>query len=313
VTAIPLEKVDLRVQVGRLSLKNPVIAASGVFGYGLDLSPFCPPERLGAVIVKGLSAEPWPGNPGHRIAESAGGLINSVGLQNMGARAFAAGPLREAKAVKAVVGANVVGRSEREYVLAAEILADSEVDFLELNISCPNLSAGGGGLSFGSDPDAAARLTSAVAAAVKGSKPLWVKLPPLVSDIGGLARRVAGAGAEAISLINTLPALAIDLESRKPLLGNVTGGLSGPPIKPLALRQVRLASLAVDLPVVGLGGALTAADALELMVAGASAVQLGTAILMDPSSPLAIIGGMADWLAAHGIERAASLTGTLKT
>ena len=310
----PLEaefSVDLSVTIGSVKLKNPVIAASGVFGYGLEFEDFCPPDFLGAVISKGLSLEPWPGNPGPRVAEAAGGLLNAIGLQNIGIKAFLNGPLLELKRAKAIVGANVIGRTAEEYVEAARILADSEVDFLELNISCPNLSSEGG-LSFGADPDAAGSLTEAVVKAAGAAKPLSVKLPPLTSDISKLARTVESAGAEAISLINTLPGLAIDLKTRKPLLGHVTGGLSGPPIKPLALRQVYLASQAVKIPVVGLGGVMTPNDALEFMIAGAAAIQMGTAILVDPVSPLEAIVEMKSWLINNKIARISDMVGTLK-
>jgi dihydroorotate dehydrogenase (NAD+) catalytic subunit len=295
-----------------LRLKNPIIAASGVFGYGLELNGFCPPEALGAVIVKGLSMEPWPGNPAPRIAEAAGGLLNAIGLQNIGAKAFAKTRLKPLKAAGAVVGVNLIGETTEAYVKVASYLAGTCADFLELNISCPNLSSKGG-LSFGADPDSAARLTEAVAKAVKGAKPLWVKLAPLVSDISALSKKVESAGADALSLINTLPGLAIDLETRAPVLGNVFGGLSGPPVKPLALRQVHLASKAVKIPVVGLGGIMTPEDALEFMVAGASAVQMGTAILAHPSSPLKVIEGVEKWLAKRSFAKAADLVGTLKT
>jgi dihydroorotate dehydrogenase (NAD+) catalytic subunit len=303
---------DLSVSIGPLFLKNPVIAASGVFGYGLELAAFCPPERLGAVIVKGLSQTPWPGNPGHRMIEAAGGLLNSIGLQNIGAEAFVKGPLKELKKTGAMVGANVIGRTVPEYVAASQIIADSQTDFIELNISCPNL-ASEGGLSFGADREAAGRLTEAVVKALQGAKPLWVKLPPLAADIQGLAKRLEEAGADALSLINTLPGLSINLETMRPQLGNVTGGLSGPPIKPLALRQVYLASRAVKIPVIGLGGVMEAEDALEFMAAGACAVQLGTAILRDPASPLKIIEDLGRWLARKGLKAVSDVTGSLIT
>jgi dihydroorotate dehydrogenase (NAD+) catalytic subunit len=208
-----------------------------------------------------------------------------------------------------VVGANLVGRTIGGYERVASMMAESEVDFLELNISCPNLS-GEGGLSFGADPDLAARLTRAAVKAARG-KPMWVKLPPLVSDIARLAAAVEGAGASAISLVNTLPGLAIDLGTRRPRLGRGPGGLSGPPLKPLALRQVCMAARAVSIPVVGLGGIMSAIDALEFMVAGASAIQLGTAILVDPASPLAVIEGMSAWLEARSLPDLATVTGSL--
>jgi dihydroorotate dehydrogenase (NAD+) catalytic subunit len=246
------------------------------------------------------------------VVEAAGGLINAIGLQNMGARAFIEGPLAELKNRRAVVGANVVGRTIGEYLAATEILLGGPVDLLELNISCPNL-AGPGGLSFGADPSAAAELTEAVAARVKGSgRPLWVKLPPLVSDIALLARTVEAAGADAISLINTLPGMAIDLETRRPKLGHAQGGLSGPPVKPLALRQVFLAARAVKIPVIGIGGITGPIDALEFLAAGAVAVQMGTAILVDPRSPARTIEGMAAWLEERAIPDLADVIGSLR-
>ncbi|MDR1546794.1 MAG: dihydroorotate dehydrogenase [Deltaproteobacteria bacterium] len=301
---------DLAVSLGPLRLKNPVVAASGTFGYGLELADLCPPARLGAVVVKGLSLTPWPGNPLPRIIETAGGLLNSIGLENIGVEAFVRQALPPLKAAGATVGANVVGRAVEEYVGATRLLAQSEVDFLELNVSCPNL-ASPGGLSFGADPDAAARLTAAAVAAAEG-KPLMVKLPPLVADLPLLARRVEAAGATAISLVNTLPGLAVDLETRRPKLGRGFGGLSGPPLKPLALRQTLLCARAVSVPVVGLGGAFTAEDVLEFILAGATAVQMGTAILADPTSPLKAIEGLGRWLGDHGLTGFDDLRGSLQ-
>ncbi|MDR1314688.1 MAG: dihydroorotate dehydrogenase [Deltaproteobacteria bacterium] len=280
----------MTVKIGRLILKNPVIAASGTFGYGLELREFCPPERLGAVITKGVSPDPWPGNPQPRAAEGAGGLLNSIGLENMGVDRYMEEALPALKAAGATVGANILGRTPEDYSLLANKLADSGADFLELNISCPNLK-GGGGLSFGGDPDLACSITRDTVKAARG-KPVVVKLPPLVSDIALLAKRCEDAGASALSLINSLPAMAIDLHSRRPKLRNVTGGLSGPPIKPLALRQVCLCARAVKIPVIGMGGIFTAEDALEFILAGASAIQVGTATLRDPRSPVFILEGI---------------------
>jgi dihydroorotate dehydrogenase (NAD+) catalytic subunit len=281
---------DMRVRIGPLTLRNPVIAASGTFGYGLELRDFCPPALLGAVVTKGVSTDPWPGNPQPRAAEDAGGLLNSIGLENMGVDRYLAEALPALKAAGATVGANVLGRSPEDYAKLAWKLADSDADFIELNISCPNVK-GKGGLSFGADPALAARITrEAVDAA--GRKPVVVKLPPLVSDIALLARVCEDAGAAAISLINSLPAMAIDIHTRKPRLGNVTGGLSGPPVKPVALRQVCLCARAVGIPVIGMGGIATAEDALEFILAGATAVQVGTAILRDPRAPVFIMEGI---------------------
>jgi dihydroorotate dehydrogenase (NAD+) catalytic subunit len=286
------------------------MAASGTFGYGLELSELCPPDRLGAVIVKGLSLEPWPGNPLPRALETAGGLMNSIGLQNVGVEEFVSRGLPTLKAAGATVGVNVVGRTAEEYEAVVRRLADSEADFLELNVSCPNLSSPGG-LSFGADPDAAARLTEACAAAA-GDKPLMVKLPPLVSDAALLARRVESAGASAISLVNTLPGMVVDLLTLRPKLGRGFGGLSGPPLKPLALRQTHLCAKSVSIPVVGIGGILTAEDALEFVLVGAEAVQMGTAILIDPTSPLKVLTDMERLMADRGWSNLSALRGRLK-
>jgi dihydroorotate dehydrogenase (NAD+) catalytic subunit len=291
---------SLGVSIGPLKLKNPVIAASGVFGYGLELKDLCPPEKLGAVITKGLSLTPWPGNPSPRVVEAAGGLINSIGLENMGVEAFISTALEPLARTGAVIGANIIGRTIDDYTALAQRLSDTKVDFLELNISCPNLSSEGG-LSFGADVSLAERLAASVVKAA-ASKPVVVKLPPIVSDIALLAKSLEAGGAAALSLINTVPALAIDLETRKPCLGNGTGGLSGPPIKPLALRQLWLTAKAVSIPVIGLGGIVSARDALEFIVTGAAAVEIGTGILIDPRLPLTIIEGISDWLGEKKIS-----------
>jgi dihydroorotate dehydrogenase (NAD+) catalytic subunit len=285
---------DLKTTIGNLTLKNPVIAASGTFGYGLELKNFCPPEKLGAVITKGISLDPWPGNPGPRAAEVSGGLINAIGLENMGADEYVRLALPELKKTGATVGANILGGTPEDYAELAARLSDADTDFLEVNISCPNLKSGGG-LSFGSDPELAKAITKACVKVANG-KPVVVKLPPLVTDIALLARLVEEAGASALSLINSLPAMAIDLVTRKPKLKNVTGGLSGPPIKPLALRQVCLVANAVDIPVIGMGGIFTAEDALEFFLAGASAVEIGTATLRDPRAAMFILEGIEKYL-----------------
>ncbi|MDR1657065.1 MAG: dihydroorotate dehydrogenase [Deltaproteobacteria bacterium] len=305
------DQPDLQVRIGPLVLKNPVIAASGTFGYGLELKDFCPPDRLGAVIVKGLSRTPWPGNSGHRIVEAGGGLINSIGLENMGTEAFVRKALPKLKAAGATVGANIIGHSVEEYLKAAEYLAAADIDFLELNVSCPNLSSPGG-LSFGSDPDLAARLTEQ-AVKYAGPVPVIVKLPPMVTDIALLAKRVEMAGAAGISLINTIPAMSVDLKTRRPILGHVTGGLSGPPIKPVALRLVMICARSVKIPVIGIGGIFTAQDALEFMLVGAAAVQMGTAVLTDPTSPLRVIKGLSAWLKAENMTSLGQLIGKLQT
>ncbi|MDR1111840.1 MAG: dihydroorotate dehydrogenase [Deltaproteobacteria bacterium] len=301
---------DLGVSLGPLRLKNPVMAASGTFGYGLELAGLCPPGALGAVITKGLSLEPWKGNPAPRIAEAAGGLLNAIGLENVGLAAFLEKSLGPLKATGATVGVNVLGRTPDDYAILSRTLSDTAADFIELNVSCPNLRHPGG-LSLGSDPDALSRITAQSVKAAAG-KPVVVKLPPLVTDVADLARRAEEAGATAISLINSLPGLSLDLETRRPSLGNGPGGLSGPPVKPLALRQVMLCSRAVSIPVIGLGGIMGHLDALEFIVAGATAVQVGTGILVDPTLPLSMIRDMSDWLSRRGLQDLGQLRGSLR-
>jgi dihydroorotate dehydrogenase (NAD+) catalytic subunit len=301
---------DLSVKIGPLKLKNPVLAASGTFGYGLELAAFCPPQALGAVITKGLSLRPWPGNPRPRIVEAGFGLINAIGLENVGAQAFLEKYLGPLKKTSAAVGANVLGQSPQDYVALTQLLAQSPVDFIELNVSCPNLKHPGG-LSFGADPLTLAEITeNSVKAA--NDKPVVVKLPPLVTDIVALAKIAQESGAAAVSLINSLPALSIDLETRAANLANGPGGLSGPPIKPLALRQVALCAKALAIPVIGLGGIMTHQDALEFIVAGAEAVQIGTGLLVDPTLPMQIISEMSSYLARNNLKNLGQLRGTLK-
>ncbi len=304
-----MSEVKMNVQLGPLTLKNPVLSASGTFGYGIELKNFCPPEALGAVITKGISQEPWPGNETPRMAESASGLINAIGLENMGVKAFTQKALPTLKKTGATVGANILGHSLNEYAAIAGDLASTDVDFLEVNVSCPNVAAGG--LSFGADPQFVAEITSAVRENCP-AKPIVVKLTPQVANIVPVAQAAETAGATAVSLINTLPALAIDLKSRRPKLANVVGGLSGPAIKPVALRLVWQAASALKIPVIGLGGIMTAEDALEFIVAGATAVQIGTASLIDPRTPLNIIDGLQRWMCREGLENFDQIRGTLK-
>ena len=299
---------DLTVQLGPLTLKNPVMTASGTCGYGLELKDFCPPEKLGAVVTKGVSLTPWAGNDTPRMAEAAAGLINAIGLENMGVEAFAQKALPALKAAGAVVGANILGHTAEEYGRLAARLAATDVDFLEVNVSCPNVACGG--LAFGADP----AMVGEVARAVRdncGGKPFLVKLTPLASDIVAVARAAEAAGAAAISLINTIPALAVDLDRRQPKLANVVGGLSGPAVKPVALRQVWLCAQALKIPVVGLGGISTARDALEFILVGATAVQVGTAALIDPRAPMLIIKGIRDWMAREGLSDLNQFRGSL--
>lgn len=304
-----LGKLDLGVKIGPLQLKNPILTASGTFGYGLELRDFCPPEVLGAVIAKGVSLTPWKGNETPRMAETAGGMLNAIGLENMGVEAFIEKALPQVKATGAVVGANILGHSPEEYGLLAAKLAATEVDFLEINVSCPNVACGG--LAFGADPEAVFQVANLVREN-GGGKPFMVKLTPLASNVVAVAQAAEAAGATAVSLINTLPGMAVDLERRRPRLANVVGGLSGPAVKPLALRQVWQCARALKIPVVGLGGIMTARDALEFILVGATAVQIGTATLADPRAPINILNGIRQWMLDRGLENLGKLRGTLE-
>lgn len=303
-------RMDIKADLGFLTLKNPVMSASGTFGYGLELADYCPPEALGAVITKGLSLTPRPGNPSPRIAESCGGLLNSIGLENVGLEAFIERALPPLLARGAVVAPNVLGQSPEEYARLAGALSRAGASFIELNVSCPNVSCGG--LAFGADPQATAEVTAAAVEAA-GKTPVMVKLTPLVSDVVKVALAAQKAGAGAVSLINTIPAMALDLDRRRPSLGNIIGGLSGPAVKPVALRQVWLCAQALDIPVVGLGGIETARDALEFILAGARAVQVGTAVFSNPAAPLDILKGMIDWAEKEGLRNWEELRASLKT
>ena len=300
---------DLSTEIAGVRLKNPVMAASGTFAYGVEFAHLVELNRLGGLVVKGLSREPMPGHPAPRLHETASGMLNAVGLQNIGAAAFVGEKLPELGRCDTAVFANVFGYATEDYVEVIRILEQGEgLAGYELNVSCPNTKHGG--ISFGSDP----RLTHEVTAAARrvSSRPLIVKLSPNVTDIATFARAAAEAGADALSLVNTFVGMAIDLETRRPVLSNVTGGLSGPAIKPIALRMVYQAAQAVRLPIIGLGGIWTGRDALEFMVAGAAAVQVGTASFVDPRATLRIIGEMEDYCRHYGVASVRSLIGTLR-
>ncbi|GFK92587.1 Dihydroorotate dehydrogenase B (NAD(+)), catalytic subunit [Fundidesulfovibrio magnetotacticus] len=272
--------MDLRVDLGGLTLKNPVMTASGTFGYGLEFAPYGDLRSLGGIVVKGLSLKPREGNPVPRLAETPSGMLNAIGLQNCGAERFLKSMLPGLPWRETPVVANLYACDTLEFAELAGLLASAEgVAALEVNISCPNVQAGG--VLFGQDPALAARVTEAVKARA-GSKPVMVKLSPNVTDIVAVAKAVEGAGADAISLINTLTGMAVDVRTRKPRLANVVGGLSGPAIKPVALRCVWQVSRAVSIPVVGMGGISSATDALEFILVGAGAVQVGTANFLRP-------------------------------
>ena len=294
-----------------IPLKNPVLAASGTYAYGVELKGLVDLGELGGIIVKGLSREPMDGNPAPRLVETASGIINSIGLQNIGVRAFAREKLPELRSLcpQTAVFANIFGYAVEDYVEVAQVLEDAEgIAGYELNVSCPNTKHGG--IQFSADPSLLAEVVSAVREVVK--RPLIVKLSPNVARIEPMAKAAADAGADAISLVNTFVSLAIDAQTRRPRIGAGFGGLSGPAIKPIALRMVYEASRAVSVPVIGLGGIATGVDAAEFMIAGASAVEVGTANFWDPASPLRIARELEQFLEQEKIERVADLVGTLR-
>jgi dihydroorotate dehydrogenase (NAD+) catalytic subunit len=306
-TAAHSKGPDMRVSVAGVELRSPVIAASGTFGYGIEFEDIVSLDRIGAFVTKGLSREPMAGNAAPRIIETAGGMINAIGLQNMGVRPFIAEKLPKLRKLSgAVVIANVFGFTIEDCLEVINALNDVEgIAMYELNASCPNTSHGG--MVFGTDPALLHELTARCKAAAK--RPLMVKLSPNVTSIGQMAKVAEDGGADAVSLVNTFVSLAIDVETRKPRIANVTGGLSGPAIKPIAVRMVREVSQAVKIPVVGMGGIVRAEDAVEFMLAGATAVQVGTASYADPRAVENIANGLKRWCAGHGLGQAASLTG----
>jgi dihydroorotate dehydrogenase (NAD+) catalytic subunit len=300
---------DLRVSVGGIRMANPVMTASGTFGYGAEFQDFVDLNRLGAIIVKGLSLSPARGNPPPRIVETPCGMLNAIGLENVGLEAFLGEKMPFLRTLTVPVIVNLYGRSIDEYAeLAARLDGEADIAGLEINISCPNVKAGG--VAFGVDPDAAARVVSAVRR--NTNRPVMVKLSPNVSDITAIARRVEDAGADAVSLINTLTGMAVDITTRRPRLANITGGLSGPAIRPVALRMVWQVAHAVRIPVVGIGGIMTAEDALAFLIVGATAVQVGTANFVNPSATVAIIDGIAAYLEEQKMAGVEALIGSLR-
>lgn len=302
---------DLSVSFAGIPLKNPVIAASGTFGYGFEFEDIVHLDRLGGFVVKGLSREPMAGNPPPRLYETAAGMLNAIGLQNIGARAFVSEKLPHLREIKdIVVFANVFGYTREDYEATIHILNEGEgIAAYELNVSCPNTDHGG--IQFGSDPRS---LDEVVTTAKRISRrPLIVKLSPNVTSIAQMAYIAQEAGADALSLVNTFVAMAIDAETRKPRIANVTAGLSGPGIKPIALRLVYDAARAVKIPILGMGGISTASDIIEFMLAGATAVQIGTASYWDPCATEKIVAELKSWCAQHHITRLSELTGGLVT
>ncbi len=299
---------DLRVKIAGVELKNPVIAASGTFAFGEEYGAYMDVSRLGGYVLKALTPEPRLGNPPVRIAETASGILNSVGLQNPGVEAFISGILPRLKRFQTIKIANIAGRTEEDYYTVIDRLNDTEIEMYELNVSCPNVKQGGA--SFGTDPESLGRI---VAGAKKhAQKPLIVKLTPNVTSVSLMAKTAEDAGADAISLVNTFTAMAINARTRKPVLANITGGLSGPAIKPIALRMVYEVYKAVKIPIIGLGGIMTGEDAAEFMLAGASAVMVGTATVAEPKATIRIIGELDAFLEQNKIGTARELTGALE-
>lgn len=300
---------DMSVDLCGIHMKNPVMVASGTFGYGPEYADLIDLNILGAIVVKGISVEPWAGNELPRMVEVRSGLVNAIGLQNPGVRRFALEYMPFLRRYDTPVIVNVWGRSVQEYEEVVARLNDVEgIAGIELNISCPNIKEGG--ISFGANPESAAKVISA--ARKRTSLPLIPKLPPSVSDIGALAKVVEESGADAISLINTIPAMVIDVATRRPVLANIVGGLSGPAIHPVAVKLVWETWKAVKIPVIGMGGITVALDAIELMIAGALAVAVGTANFTDPSISVKIIKGIEEYLKQQNMRCVRDLTGSLK-
>ena len=301
--------VQLNTKIGSLELKNPVMTASGTFGYGTEYADFMDINRLGAIIVKGTTLNPRQGNPYPRMAETPSGMLNAVGLQNKGVDYFVDHIYPEVRKFQTNVIVNVSGSCIEDYVQCASIINTlDDIPAIELNISCPNVKQGG--MAFGVKPESAAQVVSAVRKAY--DKTLIVKLSPNVTDITEIARAVEGAGADSVSLINTMLGMAIDAEKRKPILSTITGGMSGPAVKPVALRMVWQTAKAVKIPVIGLGGICSATDAIEFLLAGASAIQIGTANFIDPSVSEKVVDGIQEYLERHGFASVQDTIGALE-
>ena len=291
--------MDLTVSIGSLKLKNPVMTASGTFGYGEEYSDFVDLDLLGAIVVKGISLEPMEGNPSPRICETPCGMLNSIGLQNVGLKRFLREKLPYLRKFKTKVIVNILGNTIQEYVRLSKALEDAGVDGIELNVSCPNVKKGG--IVFGIDKKALARLISKVKQSVDKTIVI-AKLSPNVSNIPEFAKVAEDAGSDALSLINTIPAMAIDTETWRPKLANITGGLSGPAIKPIAVRMVWEASRTVTIPIIGIGGIIDYKDAIEFMLAGATAIEIGTGNFVNPRATVDVIEGIDEYLRRKNIR-----------
>ena len=301
--------MNTKVNLAGVELKNPVMVASGTFGSGAEYCEFVDLNRLGAVVTKGVASVPWPGNPAPRIAETASGMLNAIGLQNPGIDLFSKRDLPFLEKYDTKVIVNVCGHSTEEYLDVVERLADEpRVDMLEINISCPNVKEGG--IAFGQDPKAVEAITKAVKA--KAKQPIIMKLSPNVTDITVMAKAAEAGGADCLSLINTLTGMKIDIERQTFAIANKTGGLSGPAVKPVAVRMVYQVANAVKIPIIGMGGICTAEDAMEFILAGATAVSIGTANFANPYTTLEVIDGIEAYMRRHGVEDINELIGLVK-
>ena len=300
--------MNMEVTIAGVTFKNPVMEASGTFGSGMEYSEFVDLNQLGAVVTKGVANVPWPGNPTPRIAETWGGMLNAIGLQNPGIDVFVKRDIPFLKQFDTRIIVNVCGKTTEDYLEVVERLGDEPVDMLEINISCPNVKEGG--IAFGQDPKAVEAITRAVKE--KARQPVIMKLSPNVTDITVMAKAAEAGGADAISLINTLTGMKIDVERRRFALANRTGGLSGPAIKPVAVRMVYQAAQAVKLPIIGMGGIANGADALEFILAGASAVAVGTTNFRNPRATLDTVEGIRNYMERHGIEDVKELVGSVE-
>ncbi|HCA05088.1 MAG TPA: dihydroorotate dehydrogenase [Ruminococcaceae bacterium] len=299
---------DLSVNVAGVGFNNPLIAASGTFGFGREYNEFYPLEKLGGISCKGITPKRRDGNPPPRIAETPSGILNAVGLQNPGVDVFINEDLPWLKKQNTVIIANIAGGTVEEYCLMAEKLSETDVDMIELNISCPNVK--NGGVQFGTSCESVSQITSEVRKHCK--KPLIVKLSPNVTDIASIAKSAEAAGADVISMINTLTGMRIDINSRRPIIRNNTGGLSGAAVFPVAVRMVWQVANAVKIPIIGMGGITTWQDAVEMLIAGATALQIGTVLFSDPYAPIKICEGVNNFLDENGIKSVSELTGTIK-
>jgi len=298
---------NLGINIGKVELKNPVMTASGTFAAGKEYSEFVDLNQLGAVVVKGIATNPWPGNPAPRIAETYGGMLNSIGLQNLGVEHFINEDIPFLRKFDTKIVVNIIGKTIEEYCEVAERLSNADIDLIELNISCPNLKEGG--VAFGTNYNSVEEVTREVKKYAK--QPIIVKLSPNVTNITEIAKSAEAAGADAISLINTLLGMAIDIHRRKPVLANITGGLSGPAIKPVALRMVYQVAKVISVPIIGMGGIMTGEDAIEFIMAGATGVAVGTANFVNPRATIDVLEGITGYCNKYNINDIKDIRGII--